>query len=88
MRRISMTVVLALTLSAGSAWAQEKTGPFRTALSVVGGLSVGSSRSLGLPGGRGGFGGRGPDSGFAAGGGIAHDFSPRLTLEATGLYLD
>jgi hypothetical protein len=88
MRRISMMVVLALMLSVGSAWAQEEAGQFRTALSVVGGLSVGSSRSLGLPGGRGGFGGRGSDSGFAAGGGIAHDFSPRLTLEATGLYLE
>src|SRR6185295_19683133 len=57
------------------------------AVSALGGLSVGSSRSFEFAGGRGSF-GRGSDTGFAVGGGLAHDFSPRLTLEASGAYLD
>jgi Outer membrane protein beta-barrel domain len=84
MRQALAIAVLAVGF-AGSAQAQEEAGEYRTAFSVVGGLSVGSSTGLGD--GRGGF-GRGSGAGFAVGGGVAHDFSPRLTLEATGLYLD
>ena len=87
MRHVSVAIALG-ALSVGAAWAQEETGEFRTAVSVVGGLSVGSSRSVGAFDGRFGPGLRGSDAGFAVGGGIAHDFSPRLTLEATGVYLD
>jgi hypothetical protein len=85
MRQTFMPVAVAVlaALSGSFVYAQEETSRYRTAVSAVGGLSVGSSRSLG----RGGFGG-GSVSAFAAGGSLAHDFSPRLTLEATGLYLD
>jgi len=87
MRQPAVAVVAVLAaLSGGFVYAQEETGRYRTAVSAVGGLSVGSSRSFGLGDGRGGFGERG--AGFAVGGGLAHDFSSRLTLEATGLYLD
>jgi hypothetical protein len=82
---VAVAVAVLAALSGGSLYAQEATGPYRTAVSAVGGLSVGSSRSFGLGEGR-GFGERG--SGFAVGGGVAHDFSSRVTLEATGLYLD
>src|SRR5712692_4135916 len=84
MRHASLAAAAAVlaSLSGGAAYAQEETGQFRTALSVVGGLSVGSSRAFGLRDGRGGFGGR-DGSGFTVGGGLAHDFSSRLTLEAT-----
>jgi len=76
-------------LSAVPLPAQEETSHYRTAISAVGGLSVGSSR-FGLREGRGGFGGFGDHerSGFAVGGGLAHDLSSRLTLEAGGLYVD
>jgi hypothetical protein len=77
-----MAVAVAV-LSAGTAWAQEEADPHRTAVSLVGGLSVGSSPVFG---GRLGY--HGSDAGFVAGGGIAHDLSPRLTLEANGLWLD
>ena len=84
MRHVSAAFVV-LALAGGSAWAQEEMGPYRTAVSAVGGLSVGSTSS-----GRGDFGfhGHGSDTGFAVGGGIAHDLTPRLTLEANGYYLD
>src|SRR5262249_44198010 len=55
------------------------------AVSAVGGISVGSSHRFG-PGGLVGFYDSG--SGFAAGGGVAHDLSSRLTVEANGLYVD
>ena len=90
MRQPSVAIAVAVAVlaasSGGFVYAQEATGQYRTAVSAVGGLSVGSSRSFGLGEGRGGFGERG--SGFAVGGGVAHDFSSRVTLEATGLYLD
>jgi hypothetical protein len=89
-RQMSVAVVavaVVTALSGRPAHAQEEVGQFRTAVSAVGGLSVGSSQSFGLGDGRGGF-GRGSGSGFAVGGALAHDFSSRLTLEATGLYLD
>ena len=87
MRRTSFALAVLVVLSCGSAYAQEERGQFRTAVSALGGLSVGSSRSFEFAGGRGSF-GRGSDTGFAVGGGLAHDFSPRLTLEANGAYLD
>src|SRR5262245_10163270 len=83
MRRASVAIVL-VVLGSGSAWAQEESDAHRTAVSVVGGFSVGSTRELGgSP-----FGFHDSGSGFAVGGGIAHDLSPRLTVEADGLYLD
>jgi hypothetical protein len=70
----------------------EDNAQFRTAVSVTGGLSVGSEGPRGGVGGdlagRFGFGGGGSDAGFAVGAGIAHDVSPRLTVEANGAYLD
>jgi len=84
MRYVSAAFVV-LGLAGGSAWAQEEMGPYRTAVSAVGGLSVGSTAS-GLGGL--GFHGHGSETGFAVGGGIARDLSPRLTLEANGYYLD
>jgi hypothetical protein len=83
MRHFSAAFVV-LALAGSSAWAQEEMGPYRTAISAVGGLSVGSSPSFwgrGVPG-------HGSDTAFAVGGGIAHDLTPRLTLEANGYYLD
>lgn len=86
MRRVIVAMVLA-ALGGGSAWAQEEEGDaHRTAVSIVGGLSVGSSTPFGN--GRFGFFDSGSETGFVAGGGIAHDLTPRLTLEASGLYLD
>lgn len=88
--------VCALVLSVPSARAEdartEDHAPFRTAVSITGGLSVGS---LGGPRGFGGdfaerfgFARGGSNSGFAVGGAIARDLTPRLTLEAGGAYLD
>jgi hypothetical protein len=87
MRQTSLAVAVLAVLSAAAVQAQEEAGQFRTALSAVGGLSVGSSRSFGFGDGRGGF-GRGSGSGFVVGGSLAHDFTSRLTVEASGLYLD
>jgi hypothetical protein len=87
MRQTSLAVAVLVVLSCGSAYAQEEIGQFRTAVSAVGGFSVGSSRSFGFGDGRGDF-GRGSGSGFAVGGSLAHDLTSRLTLEASGLYLD
>jgi hypothetical protein len=84
MRRVPVVIAMAL-LGSGSAWAQEEADAHRTAVSAVGGFSVGSSRGYG-PGRFFGFHDSG--SGFVAGGGIAHDLSPRVTLEANGLYVD
>src|SRR5262249_1174459 len=80
-------VVITMVVVAGaSAWAQdEEVDAHRTAVSAVGGVSVGSSHRFG-PGGLVGFYDSG--SGFAAGGGVAHDLSSRLTVEANGLYVD
>jgi hypothetical protein len=83
MHCVSLVIVLAV-LGGGSAWAQEEADPQRTAVSVVGGFSVGSTRGYGGEP----FGFHDSGSGFVAGGGIAHDLSPRLTVEANGLYLD
>ncbi len=87
MRRTSLALAVLVVLSCGSAYAQEEIGQFRTAVSALGGLSVGSSQSFEFAGGRGSF-GHGSDAGFAVGGSLAHDFSSRLTLEANGAYLD
>ncbi|HET6900526.1 MAG TPA: hypothetical protein VFK70_19390 [Vicinamibacteria bacterium] len=87
MRRTSFALAVLVVLSCGSAYAQEEAGQFRTAISALGGLSVGSARSFEFAGGRASF-GHGSGAGFAVGGGVAHDFSPRLTLEASGAYLD
>ena len=87
MRRTSLALAVLVVLSGSSAYAQEEAGQFRTAVSALGGLSVGSSRSFEFAGGRGRF-GHGSGAGFAVGGGLAHDFSSRLTLEANGAYLD
>jgi hypothetical protein len=90
MRHLLMATAVLAASSAGSSFAQEEAGQFRTAVSVVGGLSVGSSHSIRFANGRGvfaGFGG-GSETGFAVGGSVAHDLTPRITLEATGLYLD
>jgi hypothetical protein len=85
-QRCTVLIVLAV-LAAASAGAQEEADPNRTAVSVVGGLSVGSSGSFGGRPFGGAFRGDG-ETGFAVGGGIAHDLSPRLTVEASGLFLD
>ena len=87
MRHAIVAMAVLAASSAGPSFAQEEAGQFRTAVSVVGGLSFGSSDSFRFGGGRGSFGG-GDGSGFAVGGGVAHDLSPRLTVEATGLFLD
>jgi hypothetical protein len=87
MRRTSIALAVFVVSACGSAYAQEEIGQFRTAVSALGGLSVGSSRSFEFAGGRGSF-GHGSGAGFAVGGGLAHDFSSRLTLEANGAYLD
>ena len=87
MRRTSLALAVLVVVSCSSAYAQEEPGQFRTAVSALGGLSVGSSRSFEFAGGRGSF-GHGSGAGFAVGGGLAHDFSSRLTLEANGAYLD
>ena len=88
MRRDALGVSPCSSCSSGiSAYAQEEAGQFRTAVSALGGLSVGSSRSFEFAGGRGRF-GHGSGAGFAVGGGLAHDFSSRVTLEANGAYLD
>jgi hypothetical protein len=89
---VSAGLVAASTLAGRAAWAQdpqEQAGQYRTALSVVGGLSVGSTGSSHL--GIGHFArafGHDDVAAFTVGGSIAHDLTPRLTLEATGLYQD
>jgi hypothetical protein len=93
MHRVTVALAVLVALASASAQAQEQRNQFKTALSVVGGLSVGSSGPGGLDGrglgaGHFGFERGGGSSGFAVGGGLAHDLTPRLTLEATGLYLD
>jgi hypothetical protein len=88
---VSVGTVAASALAERAAWAQdqEQAGQYRTAISAIGGLSVGSTGSS-----HPGFGhfdrGFGQDDGaaFTVGGSIAHDLTPRLTLEATGLYQD
>ena len=91
-RRTRWVFVVGGLILSGPLARAEDNAQFRTAVSVTGGLSVGSE---GGPGGFGGnladrFGfGRGDSSaGFAVGGSIAHDVTPRLTVEANGAYLD
>ena len=62
---VSVGLVAASALSAPAAWAQEEKGQYPTAISAVGGLSVGSS-----VGSRFGF-GRGGDFGHGDGAGRA-----------------
>jgi hypothetical protein len=94
MRQRSMLVVCvgmvaASALSGPAATAQEEeTGRYRTALSVAGGLSVGSApetQFLAIERLAGGF-RRDDDAGVSLGGTIAHDITPRLTAEASGIY--
>lgn len=88
MTRRTCLILACLAAGATAASAQpaeEEASRYRTALSAVGGLSVGSARAGDIAGR---FFGGSNDTGAAVGGTIAHDFSPRLTLEATGLYLD
>jgi hypothetical protein len=86
MRRAIVAIVLA-ALGSGSAWAQEEGDANRFSVSAVGGLSVGSAASIG-PRSPFGFYHSGSDTGFAIGGSLAYDLTPRLTLEASGIYLD
>ena len=72
-------------LCGGTAWAEERS-PYPTSFSVVGGLTAGTSQTVGRQ--LFGLGDAGEGSGFAVGGDIAHDLSPRLTFELTGLYMD
>ena len=72
-------------LCGGTAWAEERS-PYPTAFSVVGGYSAGTSQTVGRQ--LFGLGNAGEGSGLAAGASLAHDFTPRLTFEATGLYFD
>jgi hypothetical protein len=88
MRRISTATILVAALATGSAWAQEEASPYRTAFSATGGLSVGPAAGFRFPFLNHEFGGHDSQSGFAIGGGIAHDLTPRLTVEASGMYLD
>jgi hypothetical protein len=88
MGAVGMVAVSALAGRAG--WAQEEAASqYRTAISVVGGLSVGSTGSphMGLDRIVRGF-GHDDGASFTVGGSIAHDLTPRLTLEASGLYQD
>ncbi len=88
-RRVSLVVLGALAFSVSSVQAEDN-AQFRTAVSVTGGLSVGSEGGLGRDiAERFGFGrSGGSDAGLAVGGGIARDLNPRLTLEANGAYFD
>jgi hypothetical protein len=87
---VAVGLVAASALSARNVCAQEEAaGQYRTAVSVIGGLSVGSTGSphLGLDRIVRGF-GNDDGAAFTVGGSIAHDLTPRLTLEASGLYQD
>ena len=87
---VAVGMVAASALAGSAAWAQEEAaGQYRTAISVTGGLSVGSTGSphLGLDRIVRGFGDNDGAS-FTVGGSIAHDLTPRLTLEASGAYQD
>lgn len=87
---VSVGMAVASALSGPAAWAQEEeAGRYRTAISVVGGLSVGSTGTprLGLDRFFRGF-EHDDGAAFSVGGSIAHDITPRLTLEASGLYQD
>ena len=83
--RSAIVAVGVAVLCGGTAWAEEGSA-YPTAVSVVGGLSVGTSQTVGRQ--LFGLGNAGSGSGFAAGASLAHDLSPRLTFEATGLYFD
>jgi hypothetical protein len=88
-KRLAVGASLVVAFCGRAAWAQEEAGPYRTAVSVVGGLSVGSTGSphMGLDRVFHGF-GHDDGASFTVGGTIAHDITPRLTLEASGLYQD
>jgi hypothetical protein len=90
MRMAAMGMVAASALAGRTVCAQEEAaGQYRTAISVTGGLSVGSTGSphLGLDRIVRGF-GNDDGAAFTVGGSIAHDLTPRLTLEASGAYQD
>ena len=88
-RRVSLVVALGALVSSVSSVQAEDNSQFRTAVSLTGGLAVGSVGGFGGDlGRRFGFGRGGSDAGFAVGGGIARDVTPRLTLEANGAYLN
>jgi hypothetical protein len=93
MRQRSVVMVVsaglaACALSGGQASAQEEAGQYRTAISAVGGVSVGSSGGPRFEFDHGRFGQGGDGAAFAVGGSLSHDVSPRVTIEAGGLYLD
>ena len=83
--RGAVVAVGVAVLCSGTAWAEERS-PYPTSFSVVGGLTAGTSQTVGRQ--LFGLGDAGEGSGFAVGGDIAHDLSPRLTFELTGLYMD
>jgi hypothetical protein len=85
MMRGAIIAVGVAVLCSGTAWAEERS-PYPTAFSVVGGISVGTSQTVGRQ--LFGLGNAGDGSGFAVGGSLAYDLSPRMTYEATGLYMD
>ena len=85
MRGAIIAVGAAVLCGGGSAWAEEGSR-YPTAFSVVGGLSVGTSQTVGRQ--LFGLGDAGEGSGLAVGASLAQDISPRLTFEATGLYAD
>lgn len=88
-RRISLVVALGTLVLLVSSARAEDNAQFRTAVSVTGGLSIGSEGGLGGDlARRFGFGRGGSDAGLAVGGSIARDVTPRLTIEANGAYLD
>jgi hypothetical protein len=91
LRPVGFAVVMsALVLSAPSARAEDN-ALFRNSVSFTGGLSVGSPAYGGFAGDfahRFGFGRDGSNTGFAVGGTFARDVTPRLTVEASGLYRD
>jgi hypothetical protein len=80
-------MIVVMAALGASASAEEEAGRYRTAVSAIGGLSVGSSHEFGSVGRMFGMGGDG-GSGAAVGGVVSHDLNARVTLEAAGMYLD
>ena len=80
-----------LAVSAASVRAEDN-APYRTAVSAVGGLSVGSSggpgRLVGDLAQRFGLRRDGSSASFAVGGGVARDVTPRFTVEANAMYIN
>jgi hypothetical protein len=85
MRGAIVAVAVAAVLGGGTAWAEEGS-PYPSSVSVIGGVSVGTSQTVGRR--LFGLGDAGSGSGLALGASFAHDLSPRVTFEMTGLYMD